>query len=728
MKRWAVHLARNVMAGSLALAAGCSTVSRLGPGSGSAPETVSASSFAEALARYSAGLALEWQNEESASFSNFQRAAELDPDNEELQFRVALNLVRQQRGPEAVALMNRLVQRHPKSERAHLWLALVYHATGDWESALSSYDRVRKINPRSVVLYLQKAELQLRQKRVDDAITTLRDGLDRVDQPLDLYHALGPLEQNRARFEYAAGKTPAYLRDAVRTFERALKQFPDDTATRETLARLYILNGQVDQALDTFQPLERAQADDLRQAQQTATSFLLNPDRAATLKALADRTEREPGNARVLYYLGTVLELTKMPQEASEAYRRAITADPSWPAPYLRRVVLQVAEEEPEEAVLTLEDGLMLHPQELRFLELLAYLHLGRQDYTSALHAFTRAEQAMREQKKKPVSNSFFLSYAFAQQASGNYDDAARLLRQSMTQTPAFLDAYVQYAFREGQTNHIAGCQRVLEALGRQTNAPATVFAYQGLLFNYQSRYPEALQAFEKAEALSRDQAGQEDQLTTSFYFWYASACERVGEFDRAVKLFERILEDPPAPGRTEDYKAYVDALNYHAYMHAERGLDLDRALTNITMALAVRPTSAAYLDTRGWIYFMQGRYEDARADIKRALELLPDDPTITDHMGDIEAKLGRPDEAIVWWKKSFMLDPDNKKVAAKLVEQGVDLAPLQAEAAHRAAQKSAPQPVGEVSPLPDFGVEDPEVLQPMTVPEEDLDLPPSTP
>lgn len=728
MKRWAVHLARNVMAGSLALAAGCTSVSRPGPRAGTTPETVSASAFAEALARYSTGLALEWQNEESASFSNFQRAAELDPDNEELQFRVALTLIRQQRGPEAVAVMNRLVQRHPKSERAHLWLALVYHATGDLERALQSYDRVRKINPASVVPYLQKAELQLRLKKLDEAIATLESGLHRVDQPLDLYHALGPLEQNRARIDLGAGGKAAHLQDAVRTFERALKQYSDDQETRETLARLYILNGQVDRALDTYQPLERIQADDLRQAQQTATSFLLNPDRAATLKALAERSEREPGNARVLYYLGTVLELSKMPQEASEAYRRAITADPAWPAPYLRRVVLQVAEQEPEEAVLTLEDGLMQHPQELRFLELLAYLHLGRQDYPSALDAFSRTEQAMREQKKKPVSNSFYLSYAYARQASGDFEQAALLLQKSMAQNPAFLDAYVQYAFREGRTNQITGCQRVLESLGRLTNAPATVFAYQGLLFNYQSRYHEAIQAFEQAEARARDPVGEENQLTTSFYFWYASACERIGEFDRAVKLFEHLLDDPPAPGRTEEYKTYVDALNYHAYMHAERGLDLDRALTNVNLALAARPASPAFLDTRGWIYFMQGRYEEARSDIARALELLPDDPTITDHMGDIEAKLGQTESAITWWKKSFLAEPTNEKVAAKLAEQGVDLEPLKAEAAerHRTAQGAASS--SETPPLLDFGVETEDELLPEGAPDELPVLDPLTP
>lgn len=724
MKRWAVHLAHVVLCASLPWMAGCATASRSGSSPGNPSAASSATDFSEALARYSTGLALEWQGEDAASFSNFLRAAELDPDNEELQFRVALNLVHQQRAGEAVALMERLAKRRPKSERAQLWLALIYHATGDFPRALATYDRVRKLNPRAPVAYLQKAELQLRQKQVDEAAETLRAGLDRVEDTLELYRALGPLEHSRARADLAARRKPAHLASAVRLFERGLQEHPGDEGLRELLGRLYILGGQIDQALATYAPLEQAAPGDLRRAQQLALTFLLAPDRTATLEALAARAEQEPPNARALYYLGTVMEHSRLPLEAAEAYRRAITADPAWPAPYLRRVVLQVASDEPEEAILTLEDGLQQQPDEVRFLELLAYLHLGRQDYPAALEAFARAEKALDQQKKQPVSASFFLSYAFAQQAGGQYAAAADRLGQAMDRNPAFLDAYVQFAFRSRDTNHVDGCARVLEELGARTNAAATVLAYQGMLFNYREQYAEAITAFERAEQRAREQENADELLGTTFYFWYASACERHGQFDRAVALFERILADPPPPGPTEDYKAYVDTLNYHAYMHAERGLDLDRALTNINRALEARPDSAAFIDTRGWIYFMQGRYEEARADIVRALELLPDDPTITDHMGDIEAKLGRANEALLWWRKSFLLDPTQEKVAAKLAAQGVDLEALRRDAAELAGKKAdAAEPGSSV--LPDFGVDDAEPLLPGEAPAELLPVEP---
>lgn len=709
---------------SLALAAGCTALSRSGSRAGEPQSSASGPAFADALAHYSTGLALEWQEREAESFSNFFRAAELDPDNEELQFRVALNLVQQQRGPEAVAVMERLAKRHPKSERAQLWTALIYHATGQFDQALQAYDRVRKINPRSSVAYLQKAELLLRQKQIPEAIAVLESGLTKVEQPLDLYRALGPLEHGQARMDQAAGRTAERLPRAIRTFEKAVERYPDDASMREILGRLYIMAGQIDQALEAYAPLDRPGQQDLRLSQQLAVSFLLNPDRQAVITALADRAEREPGNARVLYYLGAVLEQSKLPGEASEVYRRAITADPSWSAPYLRRVVLQIAQEEPEEAILTLEDGLQQQPDEARFLELLAYIHLGRQDYDGALDAFARTEQALNAQHKAPVSASFYLSHAFAFQANGQYGEAARRLSQAMEKNPTYLDAYIQYAFRSRNRTNLIDCAQVLDEMAKGTNVSAVIHAYRGLLHNYQEEYAAAITSFEKAEQLAHEQENEDEVLTPTFYFWYASACERMGQFEQAVKLFDVILAHKPEPTDESNFKAYVDALNYRAYMHAERGLELDQALKHINEALEARPDSAAFTDTRGWIYFMQGRYEEARVDIARALELLPGDPTITDHMGDVEAKLDRMEEAVAWWKKSFVADPDNKKVAQKLIDQGVDLTPLRTEAQQRKSWATKDDPANH---LPDFGLEDPEGLvpeEPVMDPEPEAPLP----
>ena len=109
--------------------------------------------------------------------------------------------------------------------------------------------------------------------------------------------------------------------------------------------------------------------------------------------------------------------------------------------------------------------------------------------------------------------------------------------------------------------------------------------------------------------------------------------------------------------------------------MLAERGEKLEMAYDHIGVALAIDPEIAAYLDTRGWIYYRQGNYDSALADIQSALAVLPDDPTITDHLGDVYQALGNETEARLWWQKSIEIDPDNQAVRTKL---GLDSEPTQ--------------------------------------------------
>ena len=76
-----------------------------------------------------------------------------------------------------------------------------------------------------------------------------------------------------------------------------------------------------------------------------------------------------------------------------------------------------------------------------------------------------------------------------------------------------------------------------------------------------------------------------------------------------------------------------AEALNYLAYMWAERGVNLDKAGIYITKALVHEPDNGAYLDTLGWVQYKQGDYLNAVKTLKQALRKLGDDPAIVDHL-----------------------------------------------------------------------------------------------
>jgi predicted Zn-dependent protease len=73
-----------------------------------------------------------------------------------------------------------------------------------------------------------------------------------------------------------------------------------------------------------------------------------------------------------------------------------------------------------------------------------------------------------------------------------------------------------------------------------------------------------------------------------------------------------------------------------------------------INKALEKEPNNGAYLDSLGWVLFRIGRLPEAEENIRRALEYVPLDPSIHDHMGDILMKQAKVKEAIAQWEASL--------------------------------------------------------------------------
>ena len=79
---------------------------------------------------------------------------------------------------------------------------------------------------------------------------------------------------------------------------------------------------------------------------------------------------------------------------------------------------------------------------------------------------------------------------------------------------------------------------------------------------------------------------------------------------------------------------------NNYAYSFSERGIQLNRALKMVKIALAADSLNSSYLDTIGWIYFKLEKYNLAKKYIKQAIKEGGESATMLDHLGDIEYSL----------------------------------------------------------------------------------------
>ena len=114
----------------------------------------------------------------------------------------------------------------------------------------------------------------------------------------------------------------------------------------------------------------------------------------------------------------------------------------------------------------------------------------------------------------------------------------------------------------------------------------------------------------------------------------------------------------------------HPESCNTLAYTWVERGEKLSEAKKLIDIALARHPNNSNFLDTLGWIYYKQGKYEKAVRELEQSVVIRPN-TVVLDHLGDAYSKLGKQAKAIKSWKEAIELaNEKEKKLKVKIQEK----------------------------------------------------------
>jgi tetratricopeptide (TPR) repeat protein len=118
-------------------------------------------------------------------------------------------------------------------------------------------------------------------------------------------------------------------------------------------------------------------------------------------------------------------------------------------------------------------------------------------------------------------------------------------------------------------------------------------------------------------------------------------AYERIGEWKKAEKdLLESLKADPN--------QAYV--INYLAYTWIEQGVKINESLKMLEKANELRSNDPYIIDSLGWALFKLERYKESKDYLQMAVRLMPVDPIVNDHYGDVLWKNGNEIQARYYW------------------------------------------------------------------------------
>ncbi len=113
-----------------------------------------------------------------------------------------------------------------------------------------------------------------------------------------------------------------------------------------------------------------------------------------------------------------------------------------------------------------------------------------------------------------------------------------------------------------------------------------------------------------------------------------------------------------------------ANILNYLAYGWADRNVNIDDAIFLLKRAAAADKNNAAIIDSLAWAYYKAGDYETATNFLEQAIQIMPYDPEINDHLGDAYWQLGLKRQARFQWQRAIDQAPEAdklKKITKKL-------------------------------------------------------------
>lgn len=176
----------------------------------------------------------------------------------------------------------------------------------------------------------------------------------------------------------------------------------------------------------------------------------------------------------------------------------------------------------------------------------------------------------------------------------------------------------------------------------------------------YQKKeFKEALKTLENGIVFAKDNP----RLLSEFYGQKGSIYYELKQQDSAFVEFDQALKYNPQN---------LGVLNNYSYYLSLAHKELDRAENMSSITIKAEPTNPTYLDTYGWILFMQGAYTTAKIYLENAVKYSEEkekevSAEVLEHYGDVLYMMDDKENAVVYWEKAKEKGSESKTLDQKI-------------------------------------------------------------
>ncbi|MEE3190296.1 MAG: tetratricopeptide repeat protein, partial [Pseudomonadota bacterium] len=336
-----------------------------------------------------------------------------------------------------------------------------------------------------------------------------------------------------------------------------------------------------------------------------------------------------------------------------------------------------------DEAIDWLDKLLDDHPDNKQISVLRARMLLQLGDVREARNAFAAIN------RQYPNDDQIILSLALLEEELENYSEAKPLLRELLSSSDKQSEASyylgriaasendpdlaISYYRQIGDSREFLPAQLAAAQLLNQEQGPDAATSY---LQERSTEFPQYAGQLRRLETDILIKAGRQQEAfesvsialeaepeDTNLRYTRAMLAERLGNMALLESDLRQIIEQNPD---------HAEALTARGYRVANKTDRFDEAEPLIARAIALQPDNPAIIDSLGWLYFREGKLNEAGPLLLDAWNRM-NDHEIAAHLGEWYWATGDKESAYDIWAQGLELEPESEVINETLQRLGVD-------------------------------------------------------
>jgi tetratricopeptide (TPR) repeat protein len=567
-------------------------------------------------------------------------------------------------GTKAVTEFERMRSIYPRSPQVKYQLALAYLLNKDLAKATASLAEATALDPNYADAVLMLAQINLRKGDTASVITSLTQLTTQRPQLAQAHLLLADAYRVQGDLDGALGvyrrllelypkdpQSPMLMglvllqqnkkSEAHKAFEKALELAPDYLPALEQLVELDVADKQYAAATERVQKQiekhPKAPEPQLLAAKIYEAKGETNQLEASLLKAI----ELQPDFRPAYLSLAKIYVASNKYQQALEKLKGVLAGNPNDTTALMQAGMIQSETKNYAAAAASYEKLLAVSPRFSPALNNLAYLYSERLERTD--EAYKLARQAREVQPNDPFAAD---TLGWILYKRGEYAWALTLLQESAEKLPAspevqFHLGMAHYMMDEAGPARIA-LERALQANHEFAGKDQIERRLKVLAVDVNTADAKVIAELEKRLAEQADDPAALARL--------AAIEERDGVFEKARDLYERTIKQNPKN---------VSATVKLAQLYADRFNNTAKAMELAKIARNLAPEDGAIARTLGRLAYQAGDFKWSLSLLEEGARVLSKDPEVLYDLAWSQYSLGRTAEA-----EATMLNAQKKGIA----------------------------------------------------------------